>query len=93
MSQETQSSDVKINLTRLSVILAVVGALFALAGAWFVLPYRVEAAEKAHAILENKVELRFQSTEAEARQQREILIRIDENVKQLRRAQRGTVDP
>lgn len=87
------NDDFKINVTRLSVALGVIAAIAALAGAWFILPYRVEAAEKAHAAFESKTEIRFAANEAEARQQREILIRIDENVKQLRRAQRINAEP
>lgn len=79
-----QNGDVKINLTRLSVTLAFVAGIVALAGAWFILPYRVEAAERTAAEFAAKVERRFEATEAEQRQQREILIRIDENVKQLK---------
>lgn len=90
----SEAQDVRVNFTRLGVILGVVAAIMALAGAWVVLPYRVEAAEKAQASFEAKVERRFEATEAEARQQREILIRIDENVKELRRLQRANrVEP
>ncbi|MBX3751389.1 MAG: hypothetical protein KF897_15025 [Opitutaceae bacterium] len=78
------SGDVKINLTRLSVVLAVIAGIAAFAGAWFVLPYRVDAAEKTAAEFAVRVERRFEATEAEQRQQREILIRIDENVKALK---------
>lgn len=78
------NGDVKINLTRLGVIIGTIAGIFALAGAWFVLPFRVEAVEKQAIEFTARVERRFEATEAEQRQQREILIRIDENVKQLK---------
>lgn len=83
------SGDVRLNLTRAGVVIGVAAALLALAGAWLVLPYRVEQTEKFLDVLELKVERRFEANEAEARQQREILIRIDEGVKQLQRDARG----
>lgn len=79
------NGDVKINLTRVSMIFAFLAALFAFAGAWFILPYRVEATEKSAAEFSIRVERRFEATEKEQREQREILIRIDENVKQLKK--------
>lgn len=82
------SGNVKINLSRLGVVIGVIAALIAFAGTWLVLPYRVEQAEKSQTIFEVKTERRFESNEAEARHQREILIRIDEGVKLLRRDQR-----
>lgn len=87
-SKSRDNGDVRINLNRLGVILGVITALVALAGAWLVLPYRVEQTEKAQSLFETKVERRFETTEAEQRQQREILIRIDENVKELKRTSR-----
>lgn len=84
----SDSQDVKLSLGRVSLVLAVLLGAAGLFGAWFILPYRMEAAEKAQASFEAKTELRFDRTENEARQQREILIRIDENVKALK-AQRG----
>lgn len=69
--------DVKINLSRLGIIVGVAAAIAALFGAWFVLPYRVGQAEE-----------KIKAVETEQRQQREILIRIDENVKELRRSNR-----
>lgn len=71
------SGDVKVSLGRLGVILGVAAAIAALFGAWFVLPYRVGQAEE-----------KIKAVETEQRQQREILIRIDENVKELRRSGR-----
>lgn len=73
----SRSDDVKINLTRLGVTLGVLAALVALAGAWFILPYRMDAAEK-----------KIAAHEAELGAMKEILIRIDENVKDMRRSDR-----
>jgi type VI protein secretion system component VasK len=87
------SDDVKINLTRLAVVLGVIAAVVGLFGAWITLPTRMEAAERKQETFEVRVERRLDATEAEARQQREILIRIDENVKELRRLQRTTREP
>ncbi len=42
----------------------------AFAGAWFVLPYRVDATEKSAAEFAGRVERRFEATEAEQRRQR-----------------------
>lgn len=78
------NGDVKINLTRLSVILGTLALIAAFAGTWFILPFRVEAVERQAVDFTARVERRFETTEAEQRQQREILIRIDENVKQLK---------
>lgn len=69
------ANDLKINLTRLAVPVAMLAALVGLLGAWFVLPYRLTVAER-----------KIEAVEMEQRQQREILIRIDENVKQLKAA-------
>ena len=82
------SDDVKLNLTKLGVIIAALAGIAGLAGAWFILPYRMDAAEKKQENFEVRVDRRFESTDAEARAQREILIRIDENVKQLKESRR-----
>lgn len=79
------SEDVKLNLTRLGVIIGILAALTALLGSFFILPYRVEASEKRQDAFESKTDNRFSANEAEQKQQRDILIRIDENVKELRR--------
>jgi len=68
------SGDVNLNLSRLAVLLGVVIALIAVVGSWFVLPHRLTEVEK-----------KIQAVEIDQRQQREILIRIDENVKQLKK--------
>lgn len=84
----SDQSDIKINLTRLAFVIALLASIIGVFGAWITLPIRLEAAEKKQEIFETRVERRIEATEAEARQQREILIRIDENVKELRRMQR-----
>lgn len=76
------SGDVKINVNRVAVFIGVAAGVAGLFGAWFILPYRVGEAEE-----------KIKAVEAEQRQQREILIRIDENVKLLRRSNRQPVDP
>lgn len=87
------TDEVKINLTRLAVVIGVLASIVGLFGAWITLPSRMEAAEKKQEVFEVRIERRLEATEAEARQQREILIRIDENVKELRRLQRTTHEP
>ena len=67
------STDVKISLAKAGVVAGVISAVVALFGAWFVLPYRMAAAEAEIVALKVKVE--SQST---------LLIRIDENVKALK---------
>lgn len=69
--------DVKLNVTRVGVTVGVLAAIVALLGAWFILPYRMEAAEK-----------KIAAHDTELASMREILIRIDENVKDMRRADR-----
>jgi hypothetical protein len=70
-------TDVKLNLTKLGIGLAVVAASASLLGAWVVFPYRLDAAEaKLHAL------------EARIEAQSGLLIRIDENVKQLKETTR-----
>jgi len=65
--------DVKLNLTKIGVMLAVVAASASLLGAWVVFPYRLDAAEAKLIALETRMEA-----------QNSLLIRIDENVKQLK---------
>jgi hypothetical protein len=67
------SDEVKLNLTKLGVIAAVCASVVGLLGAFFILPYRMESAELKIAALEIRIE-----------QQSALLIRIDENVKQLK---------
>lgn len=76
MSQKEKHGEpeMNLNLSKLGIVIAVLAGIAGLAGAWFVLPYRMDAAEKA--ISEHTSQLAAQ---------REILIRIDENVKDLRR--------
>lgn len=78
MPAGSASGDVKINLNRVAVTIAVCSGLVALAGAWFLLPYRVDAVEKRTTVVEQKLDA-----------QQQLLIRIDENVKLLRRADRS----
>lgn len=75
MSADTtnESPDFKINLNRLALPLAVITGLVALAGAWLLLPYRLEAVEKRTTVVEQKLDA-----------QQQLLIRIDENVKVLK---------
>lgn len=73
MPRGQSSGDIRINLNRVGVVLGVLMGLVALAGAWLVLPYRMDLAER-----------KIEAVEHEQRQQREILIRIDENVKQMK---------
>ena len=82
------NEDIKINLTRFAVVLGILASLFGLLGAWITLPMRMEAAEKKQESFELRMERRIEADETEARIQKDILIRIDENVKELRRLQR-----
>ena len=72
------SDEVKLNLTKLGVVVGVLAGVVGLLGAWFILPYRMNAAEAKIVSLEARIE-----------QQSALLIRIDENVKQLKEAGRG----
>lgn len=76
-SSQQESPEVKINLSRMGVVLGVVAALFALAGAWVVLPYRMD-----------QVEQKVRTHDTDLSTMREVLIRIDENVKELKRLDR-----
>jgi hypothetical protein len=67
------SPEFKINLTRIALPLAVISGLVALAGAWLLMPYRLDAVEKRTTVVETKLDA-----------QQQLLIRIDENVKQLK---------
>lgn len=69
--------DLKLNLTKVGVLLAVVAGSASLLGAWVVFPYRLDAAEAKLIALEIRMEA-----------QQSLLIRIDENVKQLKEARR-----
>jgi hypothetical protein len=89
----SDQSDIKINLTRLAVVIGVLAGIIGVFGAWITLPSRLEAAEKKQEIFETRVERRFEATEDFARKQQEVLIRIDENVKELRRMQRANREP
>lgn len=67
------SDETKENISRAATILGILSTVAALAGAWFILPYRVGAAER-----------RIEQLETEQRAARELLVRIDENVKALK---------
>ncbi len=70
------------NLTKLGTLIGIVVALFALAGAWLILPYRVDEVEK-----------KVRTHDTELTTMKEVLIRIDENVKELRRTDRDDRRP
>lgn len=74
MSHKSQG-DVNLNVSKTAIVVAVLAGLGGLVGAWFVLPYRVSAAEQNITVIQN-----------EQKFQRDLLIRIDENVKMLREA-------
>lgn len=82
VSQHETASN--INLPKLALVIGVIATLMALTGAWVVLPYRVDQAEKNIHALDSRVVQKFENIDREQREQREILIRIDENVKQLK---------
>jgi hypothetical protein len=67
------TGEISINLNRVALAIGVASGLIALAGAWFLLPYRVDAVEKRTSAVEQKLDA-----------QQQLLIRIDENVKLLR---------
>lgn len=83
--QPRDPGNLRLDVTKLGLIVAVLSGTAALFGAWFVLPYRMEQAERKQEVFESRTEVRFKEAEKEAREQKDILIRIDENVKQLRR--------
>lgn len=68
---------VKLNLDKMALFVAVVTGIAALAGAWVLLPYRVNLVEQRTSAVESKLDA-----------QQQLLIRIDENVKALKEAQR-----
>lgn len=78
------SEEVRLNLAKVGTVVSVLAGLAALLGAWGVLPYRVAAAEERMAAAEAKIA----TLQAELRDTREILIRIDENVKALKDARK-----
>ena len=75
--QQTMSEKVQLNLTRLGLAVGIVGGIIGIGGTFIVLPYRLEAAEK-----------RITSLEEQVSSSRELLVRIDENVKALKEARR-----
>lgn len=71
------SEQVRVDVGRLSAIFAILVSVAGLVGAWFVLPYRMEAAEAKAVALERRIE----TMEVKLALQAEFLARIDENVK------------
>jgi hypothetical protein len=72
---DKQSQSQLLTLNRIELVLAVVIALGTVASciaSWGVLPYRVTKAEESIAVIQN-----------ERRIDHDVLIRVDENVKQL----------
>ena len=74
-----------IPMRKLAIVISILIGVTSLFGAYFLLPYRVDNVEKTLAVHTTQQELRFEAIETDQRIQREILIRIDENVKELRR--------
>lgn len=97
------SSDIKVNLQRVGAVLGIIVAIAGLVSAWVLLPYRMDAAEKRINAIEvdnkalyrmdaaekriNALEVENKALEAKMEAQRELLVRIDENVKALKEAQ------
>jgi len=71
------SEKVQLNLTRLGLAVGICGGIIGMGGTFIVLPYRLEAAEK-----------RITSLEEQVSSSRELLVRIDENVKALKEARK-----
>lgn len=71
------SDELKINLSKLGIVTAIAVSIVGLLGAWFILPYRMTAAEA-----------KISAMEVQIAEQQTLLIRIDENVKQLKEASR-----
>jgi hypothetical protein len=71
------SERIQLNLTRLGLAVGIFGGIIGIGGTFVVLPYRLEAAEK-----------RITSLEEQVASSRELLVRIDENVKALKEAKR-----
>ena len=75
--QQPMSEKIQLNLTRLGLIVGISGGIIGMGGTFIVLPYRLEAAEKRITALEEQVA-----------SSRELLVRIDENVKALKEARK-----
>jgi hypothetical protein len=71
------SDEIKQGIERVGIVVGIVAALTALFGAFAVLPHRVAATER-----------RVDTMEVEMKSARELLVRIDENVKALKEARR-----
>jgi hypothetical protein len=71
------SDDTEVSLKRIGLLLGIIATITSFVGAWAILPHRMNAAER-----------RIEALESEARTSRELLVRIDENVKALKEARR-----
>ena len=69
------SEEVKLNLTRIGVVLGVLAGTAAIFGTFFVLPYRMAAAEKA-----------IQSVQDRAETDHDLIQRIDERTMRIEKA-------
>lgn len=69
------SEELKLNLSRIGLVVGVVSGLSGLLGAFVLLPYRINAAES---------EIRQMKTEARA--DHELLVRIDERNERMEKA-------
>ena len=67
------SEKIQLNLTRLGLAVGICGGIIGVGGTFVVLPYRLESAERRISALEEQVA-----------SSRELLVRIDENVKALK---------
>lgn len=65
----------KLNLNKLGLLVSIAGGIIVLAQTFLVVPYRLEVAENHIVALEKEVRI-----------SRELLVRIDENVKALKEA-------
>lgn len=76
------ANKLEINLTKITGVLAILGALATVVGAWVILPYRLDAADAR----QDRLEARQDRLELMFHELRETLGRVDENVKSLKEA-------
>jgi hypothetical protein len=89
MSERSEKSgDITLNVTRAGVVVALMVGAAGILSPWFVFPYRIEAAEKRQEVAERRAD----AMERELSSMRDVLIRIDENVKVLKESQRRIAD-
>jgi hypothetical protein len=69
------SDDVKLSLTKAGIVIGLLAGLAGLLGAWFVLPYRVSAAENA-----------IREVQTQARTDHDLIQRIDERTARMEKA-------